>query len=126
MKKFIGENRITEIRIWNNFLYLTNISNDGFIGYIKDNKKIEKIYSDKQLSISSSANSTDEPIFYIRDTNTFFTLDIKNQKVLKHYAREPYEFLWIITSSDAAVFDINKNGKGTQQIYVKRWNLEEI
>lgn len=126
VKKFIDENRITEIRIWNNFFYLKNISNDGFIGYIKDNKKIEKIYSDKQLSISSSANSTDEPIFYIRDTNTFFTLDIKNQKVLKHYAREPYEFLWIITSSDAAVFDINKNGKGTQQIYVKRWNLEEI
>ena len=21
---------------------------------------------------------------------------------------------------------LNKNGKGTQQIYVKRWNLEEI
>ena len=121
---FINENRITEMRVWNDFFYLKNISNNGFVGYI-DNDTIKKIYTGEKLLLSQSLNQNDEWIFYVHDTNKYFTLDTENKKIIEHHTTEPYVFKWSVSSEDAIVF-ITQYNDTMKQICIKKDDLGKL
>ncbi len=123
--EFVHKKTFTEMRVWNHFIYLKNTLNEGVIGYL-ENQNIEKLYGAEKLWISATVCPNDEPIFYIHDTNIYFTLDAEHKKIVQHSTIEPYQFLEWATSSNAAVFVTNQKRGDIKLIYVKREKLDKI
>lgn len=121
---FMSEYRVTEMQILDNFFYLKNTSNNGFVGYIENNT-IKKIHIGEKLLLSKSLNPKDEWVFYTHDTNQYFTLDIKDKKLIEHYTTEPYVFKWSVSSKDAIVFIVQHNDTA-RQICVKKSDLSKL
>ena len=74
--------RIVELKIWGDYLYLRDLSGSGFLGKIDDDG-IDEIKTSKKFICAASLYPDSPPVFYIRDSNMVFVLDVNSGELLE-------------------------------------------
>ncbi|MCC8090933.1 MAG: hypothetical protein LIO55_06025 [Oscillospiraceae bacterium] len=98
--------RITEMAVWDDYIYFRNISNYAMIGHIEDGT-VTPLLQAQNMELALNQTDTDDPLFYQRRTNTYYVLDRENCTVS---ARE-------LTMADAS-WSIRSILKNTQAVLV--------
>jgi|GEM_PF-3264389 len=78
-----GNGRIIELKIFDDYLYLRDLSGNGFLGKIEQDK-IEKVMSADQFLPAASLYHNAMPIFFIREDLTLFALDTKTGELTEY------------------------------------------
>ena len=67
--------RIVELKIWGDFLYLRDLSGSGFLGQFEADG-INELKTSSKFICATSLYPDSPPVFFIRDSNMVFVLDI--------------------------------------------------
>lgn len=115
------ENRIVELKVFDKFLYLRDLSSNGFIGSIVDD--MTAIQSGEEIMAAISSIDAQEMLFYIRGTEKAYLIDTENNKLtpLEMDLQKDSTLLQIWTNRDSyLVVTIDDEWKQTQRIIDKR------
>lgn len=82
IKDYVAEKGVWSLRVWNDYLYMTNADVDDFIGYIGSDEITE--VAKAPLTMSRSLYSEDAPVFYDRYSNVYYTLDTASATLTEH------------------------------------------
>lgn len=121
----ISRNGILQMRVWKNYIFLKQISNRGFLGYM-DHDNVIKICSGEDFVMGTTLYPKDDPIFFLHGSNTYFTLDVEQKQLIPHQTKEQYTFLQLMTIPGGIVFVSDHQNNKRQQIYVNKEQLRDF
>ena len=129
VKNFLtnGRGRITEMKVWHDFVYLKNISSSGFLGQIEGTSIIE-IKQDNEFITASTLYINDEPLFYTRQGDRYFTLNMESGLLNENQVRAEDEhcFLQVWTANESIAIVVQSAHGPDIQCFGKRKNLSQL
>ena len=122
---FMNERRINSIYLWDDYIYVKNISNDAFIGYI-DGNEIKKVFAAPTLLLCGSLTHNNSPVFYTHSGNTFYLVDENTRQIQSYATKDAYQFIWGLSSPQHLVLVTNHNENGPKQMYLEKKDLDKL
>ena len=120
---FMNERRINGLYLWDDYIYVKNIANDAFIGYI-DGDEIKKVFAAPTLLLCGSLTHNNSPVFYTHSGNTFYSIDENARQVQSYTTKDVYQFIWALSSPQHLVLITNHDENGPKQMYLEKKDLQ--
>ncbi|MDR3149981.1 MAG: hypothetical protein LBT88_08250 [Oscillospiraceae bacterium] len=89
---YIKESRVDQIAVFGDYIYLHNLSGYNVVGKI-ENDTIKAVLKKRDLMLrpnEKSGKMQDIQMFYVRQTNSYYILDIENDEITEK-SLEPFE-----------------------------------
>jgi hypothetical protein len=76
---YVLSNFISDMQTFDNYVYIYNASNKGYLAYVEDNT-LKEVYKNTNFEMAINSDSN-QPVFFIRRSNSVLQFDKKKEKL---------------------------------------------
>lgn len=125
IREYIFNSRIIELAVFDEFVYIKNISNYAVIGKIVGDS-IEPIVMERNLELSLNQTDSDTPFFYIRSTNKCYILDAETGDIvtIELQIGNNYSIMCILANKKNILLICNADDETDYMYYIKKEDID--
>jgi hypothetical protein len=126
IREYTTTSHITEMQVFDEYIYIYNASNYGFLGRVYESE-FNEIFRGRNFELSLNHVSTD-PLFYERRSNLIYTLDKENGNMIENtmIIGDGYSIMNILSTDEILLISCYADDKEYYAYIVKRENIGSI